>query len=105
MCLVVDAQPLNHYAASGLNIIQNNAKKQKNDRNPGTWVSTHLTVLGESFPINTNIRGFRWFSKILSHCSLDESSLSIGWVKKDGPKFSGKLRRALSGMYSKICGK
>ena len=27
---------------------------------------THLRVLSESFPMNTNMTGFRWFSKILT---------------------------------------
>ena len=30
--------------------------------------------------MNTNITGFRWFSKSLRPCALDESSLSIGNV-------------------------
>ena len=25
---------------------------------------THLTVLSETYPMNTNMTGFRWFSKI-----------------------------------------
>ena len=28
-------------------------------------VGTHLRVLSESFPMNTNMAGFRWFSKII----------------------------------------
>ena len=27
-------------------------------------MGTHIRVLGESFPMNTNMTGFRWFSKI-----------------------------------------
>ena len=42
---------------------------------------THLGVLSESFLMNTNMTGFRWVSKILRPCALDESSLSIGRVK------------------------
>ena len=57
-------------------------------------MGTHLTVLRESFPINNNITGFRWFSKKsesmkvmyfseeMCHCALDESSLSIERVTK-----------------------
>ena len=26
-------------------------------------MGTHLTVLGESYPMNTNMTGFKWFSK------------------------------------------
>ena len=54
-------------------------------RNNWKWlkpwhVGTHLRVLSESYPMNTNVTGFRWFSKILLPCALDESSLSIGRV-------------------------
>ena len=41
-------------------------------------MGTHLKVLRESYPMNTNMAGFRWFSKIFA---LGESSLSIGRVK------------------------
>ena len=38
-------------------------------KNPGKWpkpwhVGTHLRVLSESYPMNTNLTGFRWFSRI-----------------------------------------
>ena len=33
--------------------------------------------------MSTNMTGFRWFSKILHHCALDESSLSIIRVKSE----------------------
>ena len=29
-------------------------------------MGTHVRVLGESFPMNTNMTGFRWFSKIFA---------------------------------------
>ena len=29
-------------------------------------MGTHLRVLGEKFPMNTNMTGFRWFSKIFA---------------------------------------
>ena len=37
----------------------------------GKWLKpchmgTHLKVLSESFPMNTNVTGFRWFSKIFA---------------------------------------
>ena len=45
-------------------------------------MGTHLRVLSESYPMNTNMTGLQWFSKIFaSFCGLDESSLSIGSVK------------------------
>ena len=31
--------------------------------------------------MNTNMTGFRWFSKIVSLSALDDSNLSIGRVK------------------------
>ena len=40
-------------------------------------MGTHLRVLSESYPINTNMTGFGWFSKIFAF----ECSLSIGRVK------------------------
>ena len=42
-------------------------------------MNTHLRVLSESYPMNTNMRRFRLVS--LRSCALDESSLSIGSVK------------------------
>ena len=42
---------------------------------------THLRVLSESYLMNTNMTGFRWFKKSLHPYALDESSLSIGRIK------------------------
>ena len=52
---------------------------------PEKWLKhwhmgTHLRVLSESFPMNTNITGFRCFSKTLHPYASDESSLSIARV-------------------------
>ena len=44
-------------------------------------MGTHLRVLSESYPLNTNMTGFRWFPKGLHSCALEESSLSTGRVK------------------------
>ena len=41
-------------------------------------MGTHMRVLSKSFPMNTNMTGFRWFLNIFA--TLDESSLSIGRV-------------------------
>ena len=47
-------------------------------------MGTHLKVLSESYPMNTNTTEFKGFSqKSLHHCALDESSLSIGRVKEN----------------------
>ena len=46
-------------------------------------MGTHLRELSESYLMNTNMTGFRWFSKILASLCLDESSLSIGIVKDE----------------------
>ena len=43
-------------------------------------MGTHLRVLGKSYPMNTNMTGFRRFQRSLRPCTLDESSLSIGRV-------------------------
>ena len=45
-------------------------------------MGTHMKLLSENFPMNTNTIGFRWFSKIFTYCGLDASSLSIGRVKR-----------------------
>ena len=44
-------------------------------------MGTHMKVLGESFPMNTNMTGFQWLSMYLRPCNLDERSLSIRRVK------------------------
>ena len=45
-------------------------------------MGTHLrVVLSESYTMNTNMTGFRWFS-FVHHCDFDESCLSIGRVKR-----------------------
>ena len=43
-------------------------------------MGTHLRVLSESYPKNTNKTGLDGFRKYLRSCVLDESSLSIGRV-------------------------
>ena len=43
-------------------------------------MGTHLKALNESYPMNTNMTGFWWFSHFLRSCALDKSSLSIGRV-------------------------
>ena len=46
------------------NILQN-TKKQKKWLKP--WhMGTHLKVLSDSYPMNTNMAGFRWFPKIFA---------------------------------------
>ena len=52
-------------------------------KKPEKWLKprhmdTHLSVLRESFPINTSMTGFRWFSKIFASLCCGKSSLSIG---------------------------
>ena len=44
-------------------------------------IGTHMRVLIENYLMNTNMTGFRWFSKYLRRCALDESSISIGRAK------------------------
>ena len=44
-------------------------------------MGTHLRVLGESYQMNTNMTGFRWFSKIfaslLGLCALDKVASAL----------------------------
>ena len=44
-------------------------------------MGTHLRVLSESFPMNTNMTGLDGFRKSLRSCALDERSLSIERVE------------------------
>ena len=53
---------------------QYDAQKLKSEGNP-CYMGTHLRVLSESYPLNTNMTGFRWFLENL--CALNESSLVI----------------------------
>ena len=63
-----------------------NSANTKLCKKPEKWVKllqmgTHMKVLSESFPMNTNMTGFRCFSKIFASLhALDKSSLSIGRV-------------------------
>ena len=41
-----------------------------------------LRVPSESYPMNTNITRFTWFSKKIIPCALDEHTLSIERVKE-----------------------
>ena len=71
--------------------------RQKPEKSLKPWqMGTHLRVLSESYPINTNTTGFRWFSKIVAFlCCGYISSLSIGrvkakWIKApEGPVIVG----------------
>ena len=57
----LSSSPYNHYAAGGWFCLY---KKPKKLLKP--WqMGTHMRVLSESYPMNTNMTGFRWFSKIL----------------------------------------
>ena len=38
-------------------------------------MGTHLRELGESYPMNTNVTGFRWFSKIFALLTKVASAL------------------------------
>ena len=63
---------INLYAAGGL-FDQNKMKwkMKKAEKWPKPWqMGTHLRVLDESFPMNTKVIGFRWFSKIFEFLCL-----------------------------------
>ena len=61
----------------------NVANTEKNEKWLKPWhMGTHLGVLSESYPMNTNMSGYIVdFQQSLHPCTLDESSLSIGRVK------------------------
>ena len=64
-------------------VVANLANTKLCKNNETKWLKpchmgTYLRVLSKSYPMNTNMTGFGWFSKIFAPCALDESSLSIG---------------------------
>ena len=75
-----DVRSLYPYAAGSLIWpIQNDAKKT--EKLFKSWhMGPHLRGLSDSYPMNTNMTGFGWFSKIFRYCALDGNSLSIGKV-------------------------
>ena len=52
-------------------------------------------VLSESFPMNTNMTGFRWFSKNFASL-LNERSLSIERVKRFNPLMLTETKSSLT---------
>ena len=56
-------------------------------------MGTHLRELSEGFPMNTNMTGFRWFSKIFASLALGESSLSRGRVNGGGNRSAWAKQR------------
>ena len=46
-------------------------------------MGTHLRVLSESYPMNTNMTGLDGLKRTLPPCVWDESSLSIGRVNTE----------------------
>ena len=81
-------------------MIQKNLKKSLKPWEMGT----HLTVLSESFPMNTNMTCLDVFQKSLCSCDLDVSSLSIGrvkertWHEKVNPSYSVVITHELTHM-------
>ena len=55
-------------------LLQNYARKLKNNWNPGTKV--HLKVLTESYSMNINMTGFRWFPKLFAFLYIFENHLN-----------------------------
>ena len=54
---------------------------QKSEKWLKPWLmGTHMRVLSESYPMNTNMTSLDGLLKSLHPCALDESSLSIGRV-------------------------
>ena len=63
-------------------------------------IGTHLRVLSENYPMNTNMTGFRCFQRFWHPCGLDKSSLSIGRVRNacisEGRDFSQDFHNRVS---------
>ena len=58
-------------------------------------MGTHLRILSETYPMNTNMTEFKMvFKKSLHSCALDESSLNIGRVKDGhtGPNMASEVQ-------------
>ena len=88
---------INPYCAGGLYGQYKMMKKPKIKCLKPWHMGTPLRVLSKSYPMNTNMVEFRWFSKYLCPCALDESSLSIGGVNIDVHSFSfPRTRRVVS---------
>ena len=52
-------------------------------------VDTHLGVLSESYPMNTNMIGFRWFSKIVAFLCFGQVALALeGFIMNNFTKYS-----------------
>ena len=57
--------------------IQNDARNQKKDWHKGA----HLRVLSKSHPMNTNMTGFKWFSKIFAQMVFKSLCILVLWAK------------------------
>ena len=67
----------NNPNAAGGEFGQYEIMQKKSERCLKPWnMGTHLRILSESYPMNTNITGFKWFSRIFaSLCSGRKQSL------------------------------
>ena len=55
---------------------------KNNERLLKPWhMGTHLRVLSESHPMNTNMRGFSWFSKTLCSCAWRKVASALEGLK------------------------
>ena len=43
----------------------------KKEKDKPWHIGTHLRVLSESYPMDTNMTGFRWFSKIFASLYIE----------------------------------
>ena len=84
-------------------LVANLANEKRCKKAEKLKMGIHLRVLGESYLMNTIMTGFRWLSKYLHYCDLDESSPSIRRVKSSPyqPQTLIKVIRIL-GMSSQL---
>ena len=64
-------------------------------------MGTHMRVLSKSSPMNTNMTGFEWFSKIFaSLCLMDEVALALEGLRQRGLAVVDKWRDYLEDITS-----
>ena len=92
------AYPINRYATGGFFSIH--IMMQNNRKNMKPWhTGIHLKVLIESYPMNTNMTGLRWFSNIFASLWMGESIFSIGRVKGIALRMRGILNHYAAAGY------
>ena len=65
-------------------LLADNLANTKKMQNPKEWMKpwhmgTYLRVLGESYPMNTNMTAFRWYSKIFVSLGFEQKLQAQQW--------------------------